>query len=101
MAGLMTLTLPDRTRNTERRLHAVPARTRFFAVFAGERWIVVDELQPELENFGPFASVAEAYGEIESPYADNDLPLYHPSAAEHARMQRAKYLRLIAGLAVS
>jgi hypothetical protein len=78
-----------------------PTGTRFFAVFADGQWAVVNQLEPDLENFGPFASPDEADAEINSPYADNDLPLYHPTAAEYAQMRNARYLRLIEALAAS
>lgn len=71
-------------------------RNRYFAVLLDDgRWSVVDELVPDRENFGPFGSATEAQAEIESPYADNDLPLYLPTAAERAAMREAKYARLV------
>jgi hypothetical protein len=73
---------------------------RYFAVRTDDgRWTIVDQLEPDRENFGPFASTAEAQAEIESPYADNDLPVYLPTVAERNAMREAKFQRLVERLA--
>jgi hypothetical protein len=73
---------------------------RYFAVLADDGWwCVVDHLVPDRENFGPFSSAAEAQAEIESPYADKDLPVYLPTAAERAAMREAKFRNLVERLA--
>jgi hypothetical protein len=73
---------------------------RYFAVLDdGGRWCIVDHLVPDRENFGPFGSAAEALTEIESPYADNDPPLYLPTAAERAAMREAKFRSLVERIA--
>lgn len=73
---------------------------RYFAVLADDRrWYVVDHLVPDHENFGPFRSAADAQAEIESPFADKDLPVYLPSEAERAAMREAKFLSLVERLA--
>jgi hypothetical protein len=74
---------------------------RYFAVLAEDGWTVVDQLEADRENFGPFASTQEAWAEIQSPYADNDLPLYVPTATERAAMREAKFRRLVEGLGLA
>lgn len=73
---------------------------RYFAVLADDgHWYIADQLVPDRENFGPFRSAAEAQAEIESPYADKDLPVYLPTAAERAAMREAKFRSLVERLA--